>query len=298
MPEWLQTYACSRFGLKQIWNPTVQKLHEVFPPIKVQCSVFPDSWTWCRASVSLECSWKSWRSRRGWLERHLATCTSKLVSLGISHLWTFVTWTVDTRVDVKVAQDTCYQWMGLAWVAAHGHIHAIETTALCVFWGPRLCSIHTCDLLKCVNSSTSFMDQEWFTLETAGTLIVGWNGGPVRLQTQHRHRHGHAHDAKNVAMATGSEQQHQASGIEIAAAAATGYCEVSFLMLFLPSSVQPFLWCAATVSWSCTLVCRSSTTSPVCHSPGARWLAKDISLWCPPEKLQEGEGKGDWGDAD
>ena len=28
------------------------------------------------------------------------------------------------------------------------------------------------------------MDQEWFTFETAGTLIVGWEGGPLH------HKHG------------------------------------------------------------------------------------------------------------
>ena len=27
---------------------------------------------------------------------------------------------------------------------------------------------------------TAFLDQEWFSFETAGTLVVGWEGGPSR----------------------------------------------------------------------------------------------------------------------
>ena len=57
---------------------------------------------------------------------------------------------------------------------------------------------------------TSFLDQEWFTFETAGTLVVGWEGGPSRQVTRQENR------------ALNALQQGRASGIEMAAAAATG----------------------------------------------------------------------------
>ena len=58
---------------------------------------------------------------------------------------------------------------------------------------------------------TVFLDQEWFALENASTLVVGWEGGPCRQPTRHENR-GVSH----------SQQQSRASGIEIAARAATG----------------------------------------------------------------------------
>ena len=35
------------------------------------------------------------------------------------------------------------------------------------------------------------MDQEWFTFETAGTLIVGWEGGPLH------HKHASCHETSD-----------------------------------------------------------------------------------------------------
>ena len=63
---------------------------------------------------------------------------------------------------------------------------------------------------------TSFLDQEWFSFETASTLVVGWNGGPVRLHTQQCGRDDSGNSGKN------GKQPAKTSGIQIAAAAATG----------------------------------------------------------------------------
>ena len=64
---------------------------------------------------------------------------------------------------------------------------------------------------------TAFLDQEWFTFETVGTLVVGWEGGPSRLGT--RQDQGRAQPS-----AATQDKPGRASGIEIAAAAATGGC--------------------------------------------------------------------------
>ncbi|XP_064604908.1 cilia- and flagella-associated protein 54-like isoform X2 [Liolophura sinensis] len=64
---------------------------------------------------------------------------------------------------------------------------------------------------------TSFLDQEWFTLETTGTLIVGWEGGPTapvdRLSNH----------SLLAALDLADRQEAKTTGIEIAAAAATGH---------------------------------------------------------------------------
>ena len=67
---------------------------------------------------------------------------------------------------------------------------------------------------------SSFLDQEWFTFETAGTLVVGWHGGPARQRTQDGHR------PTGGAQNKGDNKQ---LGIEIAAAAATGQFELCCL---------------------------------------------------------------------
>ena len=62
---------------------------------------------------------------------------------------------------------------------------------------------------------SSFLDQEWFTFETSGTLVVGWSGGPARQHTRQQSRAAQglsSHRADN----------NKVLGIEIAAAAATG----------------------------------------------------------------------------
>ena len=61
---------------------------------------------------------------------------------------------------------------------------------------------------------TAFLDQEWFSFESSNTLIVGWNGGPSRARTVDV-------DTQRTTMSQLKEQV-ISSGIEIAAAAATG----------------------------------------------------------------------------
>ena len=58
---------------------------------------------------------------------------------------------------------------------------------------------------------TSFLDQEWFTFETAGTLVVGWEGGPSRVHTR---------QGEKPQLST--RDTGRKSGIEIAARVATG----------------------------------------------------------------------------
>lgn len=70
------------------------------------------------------------------------------------------------------------------------------------------------------------MDQEWFTFETAGTLVVGWDGGPKRVETRQDR-----HDSPAGRLPTheswystqpSDPDGARTTGIEIAAAAATG----------------------------------------------------------------------------
>ena len=63
---------------------------------------------------------------------------------------------------------------------------------------------------------TSFLDQEWFTFETVGTLVVGWEGGPSRLVTR-QDTSRPPPPAENQ-----KDKVEKTTGIEIAAAAATG----------------------------------------------------------------------------
>ncbi|GFO44544.1 hypothetical protein PoB_007104900 [Plakobranchus ocellatus] len=79
---------------------------------------------------------------------------------------------------------------------------------------------------------TNFLDQEWFTFETAGVMIVGWEGGPG--PTSHADvdylalagpgidtaRGGRVPDVKASSQVTGDRPR--TTGIEFAAAAATG----------------------------------------------------------------------------
>lgn len=63
------------------------------------------------------------------------------------------------------------------------------------------------------DSRSSFLDQEWFTFETANTLVVNWNGGPQRQRTG---------DGPRATITQLKDDVKNTSGIEIAAAAATG----------------------------------------------------------------------------
>lgn len=69
------------------------------------------------------------------------------------------------------------------------------------------------------------MDQEWFTFETSGTLIVGWEGGPSRnvdtaqKDQRDQRRKDRLHDGLDLA---DDRPRTTATGIEIAAALATG----------------------------------------------------------------------------
>ncbi|XP_021355787.1 cilia- and flagella-associated protein 54-like isoform X2 [Mizuhopecten yessoensis] len=76
---------------------------------------------------------------------------------------------------------------------------------------------------------TNFLDQEWFTYETAGTLVVGWEGGPTRKSGDNKRQryNGQGFDESDMDnMDVGYEQEARprttATGIEIAAAMATG----------------------------------------------------------------------------
>ena len=68
---------------------------------------------------------------------------------------------------------------------------------------------------------TSFLEEEWFAFETAGTLVVNWSGGPSRQQTRQGNR---SEKAAGSDVVPKDKDGVKASGIEIAAAAATGLC--------------------------------------------------------------------------
>lgn len=75
------------------------------------------------------------------------------------------------------------------------------------------------------------MDQEWFTFETSGTLIVGWEGGPSRnvelskkdqkelQRVMKASREDRVYESLDLA---DERPRTTATGIEIAAALATG----------------------------------------------------------------------------
>ncbi|ESO99725.1 hypothetical protein LOTGIDRAFT_238729 [Lottia gigantea] len=64
---------------------------------------------------------------------------------------------------------------------------------------------------------TSYLDPEWFTFETAGTLVVGWDGGPARQPSRPDIlEQDDGHQPLDLAMAG---EKRQSTAIEIAAAA-------------------------------------------------------------------------------
>lgn len=81
---------------------------------------------------------------------------------------------------------------------------------------------------------TNFLDEEWFGFETAGTLVVGWEGGPTRpveprggkrlaedTEAELARLQASRLDALDLAEHE-SRPRTTATGIEIAAALATG----------------------------------------------------------------------------
>ena len=91
---------------------------------------------------------------------------------------------------------------------------------------------------------TNFLDQEWFTFDTAGTFIVGWEGGPTRnpeltqreqkefrkgLKASIKDEFSRGHEGLDLADAS-DRPRTTATGIEIAAALATG---VFIIYLFI-----------------------------------------------------------------
>ena len=78
---------------------------------------------------------------------------------------------------------------------------------------------------------TSFLDHEWFTFETAGTLVVGWDGGPTRRSSAHNQLMEAEEEedeeevrerAANMQALDLADDRPKTTGIEFAAAAATG----------------------------------------------------------------------------
>ncbi|XP_077980140.1 cilia- and flagella-associated protein 54-like [Glandiceps talaboti] len=73
---------------------------------------------------------------------------------------------------------------------------------------------------------SAYLDHEWFTFETSGTLVVGWEGGPLRQATREDHRPPtHADpviDALQELDFMEVEQKGYSTAIDIAAAAAIG----------------------------------------------------------------------------
>ncbi|XP_022098854.1 cilia- and flagella-associated protein 54-like [Acanthaster planci] len=72
---------------------------------------------------------------------------------------------------------------------------------------------------------SSYLDNEWFTFETAGTLVVGWDGGPSRAATRQDDTRPSMNDPVMVQlqqMDPGDEYKMQPSAIEVAALVTVG----------------------------------------------------------------------------
>ncbi|XP_038069719.1 cilia- and flagella-associated protein 54-like [Patiria miniata] len=72
---------------------------------------------------------------------------------------------------------------------------------------------------------SSYLDNEWFTFETAGTLVVGWDGGPSRAATRQDDTRPSMNDpviAQLQQMDPGDEYKMQPSAIEVAALVTVG----------------------------------------------------------------------------
>lgn len=86
--------------------------------------------------------------------------------------------------------------------------------------------------------STAFLDPEWFTFETAGTMVVGMDGGqPRRSKTNAGNRQSPAKGTQSVISVVRERKKSErvctrASGIERAAAAATGTHQIRAFLEF------------------------------------------------------------------
>lgn len=73
---------------------------------------------------------------------------------------------------------------------------------------------------------SSYLDNEWFTFETAGTLVVGWDGGPSRAATRQDDTRPSMNDPVIVQLqqldSSGDEYKIQPSAIEVAALVTVG----------------------------------------------------------------------------
>ncbi|XP_071809881.1 cilia- and flagella-associated protein 54-like isoform X2 [Asterias amurensis] len=72
---------------------------------------------------------------------------------------------------------------------------------------------------------SAYLDNEWFTFETAGTLVVGWDGGPSRATTRQDETRPSMNDPVIVQlqqMDAGDEYKLQPSAIEVAALVTVG----------------------------------------------------------------------------
>ncbi|KAK6177089.1 hypothetical protein SNE40_015265 [Patella caerulea] len=69
---------------------------------------------------------------------------------------------------------------------------------------------------------SSFLDHEWFTFETADTLVVGWDGGPTRQSSRHATGQSADDRAVHTKLDLNTDADKHKTAIEIAAAAVTG----------------------------------------------------------------------------
>ena len=94
----------------------------------------------------------------------------------------------------------------------------------------------TCNLYSCrLRHRSSYLDNEWFSFETASTLVVGWDGGPSRGVTrQDETRPSNSDDpvmAHLQQLDLDGDHKPRPSAIEVAALVTVGgynYCLLEF----------------------------------------------------------------------
>lgn len=107
---------------------------------------------------------------------------------------------------------------------------------------------------------TNFLDEEWFGYETAGTLVVGWEGGPAkpveprggkRLEDEEEAELARLHTSRLDPLDLAEHESRPkttATGIEIAAALATGTeCSLVNSWRRLMILHRNFLFCTCTL---------------------------------------------------
>ena len=88
---------------------------------------------------------------------------------------------------------------------------------------PTETTVYDTTILYFLFFRTSFLDQEWFSFETSGTLVVGWEGGPSRQFTRQEPLRPGVNKGHLIPGSVASKERDiRSTGIEIAAAAATG----------------------------------------------------------------------------